>query len=230
MIYIAQRANASWRNVIDAERAQRMKKAVLASVIASVIVILFIQPLLGLLWYFVLSNIKVLSDASYRHAALGMHEGNAFVLYMTLNGFVFASVVFFIYIAFFELKSPDSARRNQTPSEAPTIPAAHKRMRLLRILRVLTAIYAASVLFVCSYSLTLHLTDIQLNTSFHQRMAVLAPHITDLEYKELVASWAGMQTEADYKAIVAKMEKSASSAGVKLPDMISGASLFWFAE
>jgi hypothetical protein len=53
--------------------------------------------------------------------------------------------------------------------------------------------------------------------SFTQRLTVLAPAISDTEYKTLRARWASMQGEADYDALVAEMDRRATELGVKLP-------------
>jgi hypothetical protein len=64
--------------------------------------------------------------------------------------------------------------------------------------------------------MTERLSDLQLNASFNQRMAVLAPEITDLEAKRLRARWASMRSREDYLAITAGMDAVANQKGIKL--------------
>jgi hypothetical protein len=56
-----------------------------------------------------------------------------------------------------------------------------------------------------------------ITASFTQRLTVLAPAISDTEYKTLKARWAGMKGKADYDALVAAMDKRATELGVTLP-------------
>ena len=58
---------------------------------------------------------------------------------------------------------------------------------------------------------------VKINTSFNQRLTVLAPAITDGEYKTLKARWASMQSKADYDALTTAMEKRAAELNVTLP-------------
>ena len=60
-------------------------------------------------------------------------------------------------------------------------------------------------------------TDLQLNTSFEQRLTILAPNINDLEFKEFEAAWALMQSRKDFEAINNRMENTAKKYGVILP-------------
>jgi hypothetical protein len=65
--------------------------------------------------------------------------------------------------------------------------------------------------------------SLQLNTSFNQRLTVLAPRISEQEYKEILASWAGMRNRADYQAVVQRVDSDAAAKGVVLPDFLGGA-------
>jgi len=59
--------------------------------------------------------------------------------------------------------------------------------------------------------------DLQLNTSFQQRLKVLAPALSDLQMKEFEAAWASMQTRADFLAIQLRMERAATQHNIVLP-------------
>ena len=71
--------------------------------------------------------------------------------------------------------------------------------------------------FALFFSLVANLAATQLNTSFNQRVAALAPRITDQQVKELRARWALMEKRSDYLSIVADMDKLAKETGSKLP-------------
>ena len=59
--------------------------------------------------------------------------------------------------------------------------------------------------------------DLQLNTSFDQRIAVLAPKVPDQTIKELRAQWALMASREDYLVLNARLEQLAHDAGITLP-------------
>lgn len=61
-------------------------------------------------------------------------------------------------------------------------------------------------------------TDLQLNTSFNQRMNALAPYITDHEIKVLNSKWALMKTRKDYIEINIHLDSLAKSAKIILPE------------
>ena len=60
-------------------------------------------------------------------------------------------------------------------------------------------------------------TNLQLNTSFQQRITIIAPHISEQEEKEIKARWASMQNRADYRIICDKIFIYAQKNGIKLP-------------
>jgi len=191
---------------------------VIASIIASVLVIFFVQPVLSLAWKLLLSNIRFLSDLTYRHAALNMREENAFVLLLL----VYSSLIgFFLGTSIYAYSSADAIRKQIAE------PRMERFLRAITISSLKSKLGATTVLLIVliagGVSMTVRFRDIQLNASFEQRLAVLAPHVSDQEYKELVAYWAGMQSEEDYRAIVEKMESLAKARGVKLPELLSGA-------
>jgi hypothetical protein len=64
---------------------------------------------------------------------------------------------------------------------------------------------------------------LQMNASFHQRLAVLSPKIADQDYKEFLAAWAAMSSEGDYARIVDHMDATAKTKGVILPALLTGA-------
>jgi hypothetical protein len=57
----------------------------------------------------------------------------------------------------------------------------------------------------------------EIDASFNQRLTVLAPAISDVEYKTLKARWATMRSKADYDALVSAMDARARELGVNLP-------------
>jgi len=62
--------------------------------------------------------------------------------------------------------------------------------------------------------------DLQLNTSFKQRITVLSPHISEQQEKELRAQWASMKSRKDYENINRALEDAAKNKEVKLPKLL----------
>jgi hypothetical protein len=59
--------------------------------------------------------------------------------------------------------------------------------------------------------------DLQLNTSFNQRLTVLAAVVPDETVKSLRADWAQMTSRKDYLALNTRIEQLASEKAVSLP-------------
>jgi len=51
-------------------------------------------------------------------------------------------------------------------------------------------------------------------------LTVLAPVITDQEYKVLQASWASMKNRDDFLAIVDRLDTMAEDNGIELPKLL----------
>jgi len=62
--------------------------------------------------------------------------------------------------------------------------------------------------------------DLQLNTSFNQRVAAIAPYIEPIEEKKLRSLWALMETQKDYSVINKQIEAYAIKAGIRLPPLL----------
>ena len=190
-----------------------IRKAVLASVIASVIVIILIQPALNLAWRFILSSGRALTDGIYANAALGHRN---WVDYITYRFCVTSSLGFVLGILVFMYAKKIALA---TPEEVSKTVRGRVLRRILDLLSSRTLLTATFVIMVLSSYLTLTSIyyDLQLNTSFTQRLTVLAPRISDQEYKEFMASWASMTSRKDYEAIMKRMEDVAATHAVMLP-------------
>jgi hypothetical protein len=77
-----------------------------------------------------------------------------------------------------------------------------------------TAVVTYALAFVM-FSISSGTTEIV--ASFNQRLAILAPAISDIEYKALKARWASMKSKADYDGLVSEMDNRATVLNVKLP-------------
>jgi hypothetical protein len=199
--------------VVDATKDGGLRKAIVAGIVSGVIVLIFIQPILGFLWHFVLSNIKSLNDSACHQAAL---DDPASLFGFWLEGMFFSIFFggFFAFMVFAYLM------------HGKTID--HKLNLAQRAERVMTSRLLATLFFLvflgaATFSIGGDYLVLQLTASFHQRLAVLAPKISDQEYKELLASWASMVNGEDYRNIVEKMDAKATASGITLPKLLPGA-------
>ena len=89
--------------------------------------------------------------------------------------------------------------------------------RSVRLAKVITLLLTLICILLGFVRLAIVRGTGEIAESFTQRLTVLAPAISDTEYKTLRARWAGMRGKADYDALVAAMDKRAAELGVTLP-------------
>ena len=179
-----------------------LKIGIGSGIVSSLVVLIFIQPLLRLVWHAVVSIGGSVHqgyvDEIYRNAALGDR-----------NLYGFLTLLWLLEI----------------PLLAATLLFSHKVLSRManaakNVRRFVYFVGAAtiSVLFLfVLVSVALVAGTMDINASFTQRLTVLAPAITDAEYKTFKARWASMRGRADYDAIVAAMGKRAAELGITLP-------------
>jgi len=177
-----------------------MRKSILASVIASLFVIIFIQPLLKLMWSFSTGYLfERFTNSIYMNASLG-HRNYIDVMFLVMGYGVLCGLLSMSTLNVLRARGHDMRVISET--------------KFFRVFVVILSIviFVLGLLFVMEC-----FSDLQLNTSFQQRLTVLAPKLSDLEYKELQASWASMKTRSDYLAVNEKMEHLAKVNNIVLP-------------
>jgi hypothetical protein len=206
-----------------------MKKSILASIIASILVVVFIQPILNLV--FKVTNITGeyvyvgFSNGIYRNAALGERSNLVFMIYCFMLALVtiFCGAVVFVSVnRVRKLISPREAtgKKEDTGRIQVDTPNTSKRSTYLQGLSITMVILYILLLLCVLGLLTLAYTNLQLYTSFRQRLTVLAPKITEQEYKELQASWASMRSRTDYEAVTEEMNRLAQEHNIVLPELL----------
>ncbi|WP_421292696.1 hypothetical protein [Aeromonas taiwanensis] len=177
--------------------SRELKVGIIGGVISSMLVIIFVQPVLGFVWNAVISFGEYLQagyvDRIYNNAAIGERNlgGNFSLLIL---GVVLLNAPLAIY-------RYDFSDRYQK---------IFSRIIIFSIMSL-----AIMVLVVSSLSLGI----MEINASFNQRVTVLAPSIEDKELKEWKAKWAQMRSQSDYKKLVSAMEKRAIELDVSLPKL-----------
>ncbi|MGA2137288.1 MAG: hypothetical protein ABSH14_00350 [Verrucomicrobiia bacterium] len=204
------------------------RKAILYSVVASIIVIVFIQPLLGIMghalnWFG--TNVYMgFVDSIYASAARGDRNQSSIMLLSLVTSVSIGCSIGFLTAApqIAKKASPDAPlpeTREGLEKEKErllgVVGRLERRARIgIRIGQVLAVLFCIAAFI----SLTGVSADHKLNVLFNQQLNALAPQITDREYKELVAQWAMMRNHGDYNSIKAKMDDIAQQSGIKLPN------------
>lgn len=183
------------------------KVGILSGIISSLLIILLIQPALRAIWSTVLGLggwfHQSYVDVIYRNAA--MPEGGnpahlvAYILvYTMLLGLTYAMDRFgsVLYVG------------NVGPLVTPGF------SKFIKMFLVSATMACALVILV--YFSIMEGT-LRINSSFTQRLTVLAPAISEVEYKTFRARWASMRGKSDYDMLVSSMDKRAAELGITLP-------------
>ena len=190
-----------------------IRKSIIASLISSIIVLVFIKPILNLGWKFLLwcstNFYQNFLNVVYKNAALGQRDWVSVILF-----FVLVSIAMGIST---EILTRPIFRKLQKIKEKKGDNIFRKIKRISICLSYIILIVTIFLLICIAVSV---FADLQLNTSFQQRLAVLSPKIGDLETKNLQASWALMESREDYKNIILRMEELAEKYKVKLPKLL----------
>jgi hypothetical protein len=185
-----------------------IKKEIYISVIASVLVMIFIEPILKFFWNWIILTstgmFKGLLDSFYRGAALG-HRNQIDVQFF----FFITAAVLGIMVSILILKTTYQA---QIKSSIDKIPK-----KLSSVIKIL---YAIALIISIMFALITNFVDLQLNASFQQRLTVLSPKITDQEYKEFQSLWASMKDREDFLTIVNNMDSVAENKNIELPPLL----------
>lgn len=178
------------------------RKAIIASILASLIVLYFLDPILSFLARLTLriASVLFLAYLDRLYAEVAISDPNfGFYLLNCATGISIGFTIGFISgaIGLFEKRITSTFTVNRS-------------LWLGAIVLV-----AVSVLLLAgtvdSY--------IRLKTSstFYQRLAVIAPHITDQQRKEFLARFASMESKANFEAVMRTMDEIALKNNVKLP-------------
>ena len=195
--------------VSEGQKKERVwNRPLVAGVVSGIIVLVFIQPILSFLWRFLLSNIKSLVNAACAQAALG---------YTDIFNFWFMSALTSVTVGF--VTGFASSRLLRGFGMSQSVP----KNRSPWLATGLPVLFAIVVILAGASTMARNYVVMQLKASFYQRLAVLAPKISEQEHKEYLASWAAMRNEEDYRRIVESMEVSAKKNGATLPELLQGA-------
>jgi hypothetical protein len=181
-----------------------IRKGLLVSIVTSVLVLIFIDPLLKMATNLIMSLGSGLAvswtNGIYLSAALGLREKFSFII-LALG----SSLTTGIALGF----ATGRILNRRTSNES-----FHKFKGKLFILDM---VFAIIFLIGCFAILASNFAELQLVASFNQRVTVLAAKASDQQIKELRASWASMENRKDYESINNEIKKLSSAYAVKLP-------------
>jgi hypothetical protein len=191
------------------------RKAIKLGVLASAIftaLLFFAQRIAGLIWSLVLTVGGHLHqgyvDRIYRNAAFDdrYFQGNIMIFLLLVLILMIFVVVGGSLLLVTEILGTLS----------PTADSASPG-RLERWVGMLIAVAMIPIFIITPVELSIAKGIATIGASFNQRITVLAPAISDAEYKTFKARWASMKNKADYDALVSAMDNRANQVGVQLP-------------
>ncbi|KAF0107134.1 MAG: hypothetical protein FD146_1975 [Anaerolineaceae bacterium] len=186
------------------------RKDILAGIISSLIFLILFQPLvrgLGqLLQPLGEKFFTGFSNSLYSNAALGHRNYLEVVAFETgVSTFFGLSFGFFTgYLSrnrFLKIKEKN-------------------KQHITIVLKIGMAICWLMLTFGIIASSMLFFSDLQMNTSFEQRLAVVVPYLSEQEEEELRAKWASMQTRDDYEKINLILQEYAETYQIELPTLM----------
>src|SRR5271157_6762 len=184
-----------------------MRKSIYASIIASIIVIILIQPILSVTGRAITwagdHLYSGISASTYIEAAIGHREKFSFIGLIFICSLLSGIIVGIVSGFFFRGRLGTLTKKGSHP-----------------IFKAVILIISVSSFFMTIFVLATNFADFQMNASFNQRLAVLTLAISDQKVKEFRAQWASMQMRNDYLAINNEMEKLATQKGIRLPKLL----------
>lgn len=208
------------------------KKTIGTGIIASILVILFIEPALKFIWSIILSFGTPLFndfiDDIYKNAALGARSyleflilvGIIFILFITFRAAFPTSTRSIIHKFKKIIKAEKEGEFPEMPSIDYDLDSAESKLKILRILAPIVYFLLVVLCFSVSFLLINIFVDLQANSSFNQRLTVLRPNITEMDELKFKASWASMKSRQDYLRINEIMDSVAVEKGVVLPKLL----------
>ena len=181
-------------------------KLVGLGVISSLLVVFLVQPLLLWLWEISLNLGHAVysqwEDSLYSNAAYGHRDHAANLLLSLACGAV-------VGLVFGPIMQLASLRRSSSRSSTSPILRQY-------VLAACVGVMLGIAVVLVNISIRAF-TDQRLNMSFAQRIAVLAPVVSDQTVEELRSDWASMTSKRDYDVLNAKMDRIAKENDITLP-------------
>jgi hypothetical protein len=199
----------------EPEGARRPSSAITSGIVAGVVSSLLfgvlIQPLLSWAWSrlspLLASYYSSYSDSIYISAALGQRNWVDVLTYSAVVAANLGILTGTMVILAFPRSRPTSAFRRFVTGTS----------RSALVTRVIIGIAMVCGMFSALSGGFRALADLQLTTTFEQRVSILAPYLSEQQEEVLYASWAMMTTRSDYEAIIGETQILADQYNIELP-------------
>jgi hypothetical protein len=191
---------------------KELRIGIIASVLATILFIYFLDPLLRLLGRAVLRATGALATAYQNRLFREIATSRPDFAYFCFELLLLLSLLVLTQYTASVLRRYKRFARPRVPRD-PTaaLKRAHRYALALPLL----------IVFLCVLTLAL-LVDgnlrLRVATSFEQHITILAPHLTDQAQKELRARFASLRTVSDYLALQAEIGRIAAQNRVLLPE------------
>ncbi len=186
------------------------RKALIIAIIVFILMDFLLMPLLrlsanGVMWLG--QNVsEVFVREIYMDAAMGLREKYSYIEFSLILCLGVTTLVSGVTIAFARARGVFDEPKKQIIKKPPS-----KVKDISAMFLFATGICLALAVMQQSYA------ELQLISSFNQRLTVLAAHASDQQIKELRASWALMKSQSDYEKINGVMFEEAKTAKIELP-------------
>lgn len=211
-----------------------IRVGIISGIITSLIVIIFIEPILNLMWDGLKSSgiflFNKYVDTLYRNAALGLRDVASFQIFLTINSIglgMFVSFIMWINMRFKDVQhdikilDSDNTEDDLNKVQENILNEVGKlKVRMSKVKKILMLQYLFGfILTIILTDMVLKTTvDFQLNTSFSQRLKSISHLISDQVEEELESQWARMKTKSDYEEINGELNRIANENKLELPE------------
>lgn len=217
---------------------ESIRKGIISSVIASLVVIIFIDPLLNFIWGGIANGGSQIQEyyvnLVYKNAALGNRNWLDVIFYLFFLSIFCGGLVILnfwlnlqekeLFDKVLDIENKVNKKENvskETLSEEQIkekVQELKERFKKGKWRPTLIYILFISILFCSILSYFLAHSDLQLNVTFQQRIRIVAPFIDEQKEEELNSQWAQMKSRDDYKKIIKQFNEIAKNAKIELPE------------
>lgn len=202
-----------------------LKKAILAGIISTLIVMFIFIPIIRSLTPLFLEFSSIFFKSYYdqliRITARGEQNLSSIMTYSYIMYFYALLLIFMsidIITKFREISTEiKKIRRGDIEKKEVTIEQLEniiKKMKGKIILSVVLTFFA--LIYIVSVYLQVTV-PYSVNINFKQNMATLAPFLSEKEEKSLLSNWALMRTKSDFEQVKEQMNSYAKENNIKLP-------------
>ena len=212
------------------DKDKTIKKGVIAGIIASIIFMVILEPLMKLIWSFLINTSSSIYtsyfNSIFKNAALGHRNHVDFMTYAILT-IIFIGVMTFFYLkTYFYMKTSrydNSITQDKTKEQienevakiASKITKLNNRMKIIFVVGAVCCFIFSCISFS---NLFKEYSNLQLNTSFNQKINAISPYINDNEQKVIISKWALMNSKNDYLEIKRNIDNIAKMNHFQLPE------------